>query len=48
MADDIPYMSKAGFFIRNAHHIRIENVEVAGQIGDAFDIADCTDLKIIE
>ncbi|MBI9049179.1 MAG: glycoside hydrolase family 28 protein [Anaerolineaceae bacterium] len=48
MADDIPHMSKAGFFIRNAHHVRLENVEVAGQIGDAFDIADCTDIKIIK
>ena len=47
MADDIPSMSQAGFFIRNARHLRLENVEVTGQIGEAFDIADCTDVKII-
>ena len=48
MADNIPHMSKAGFFIRNANHLRLENVEVNGQVGEAFDIADCTDVKIIE
>jgi hypothetical protein len=37
MADDIPSMSQAGFFIRNAHHLRLENVEVTGQVGEAFD-----------
>lgn len=47
MADDISSMSQAGFFIRNARHLRLENVEVTGQIGEAFDIADCTDVKII-
>ncbi|MBI5950457.1 MAG: glycoside hydrolase family 28 protein [Chloroflexi bacterium] len=48
MADDIPSMSQAGFFIRNAHHLRLENVEVAGQVGEAFDIADSEDVTIIK
>jgi polygalacturonase len=48
MADDIPSMSRAGFFIRNACHIRLEQVEVTGQTGEAFDIADCEDVTIIE
>jgi polygalacturonase len=48
MADDIPQLSKAGFFIRNANHLRLENVEVIGQIGEVFDIADCKDVKILE
>ena len=48
MADDIPSMSQAGFFIRNAHHLRLENVEVTGQVGEAFDIADSEDVTIIK
>jgi len=48
MADDIPSMSQAGFFIRNARHLRLENVEVTGQIGKAFDIAESEDVTIIE
>ena len=47
MADDIPLMTKAGFYIRNANHLRIENVEVTGQTGEAFDVADCTNVKIV-
>jgi hypothetical protein len=46
MADDIPSMSQAGFFIRNARHVRLEQVEVTGQVGDAFDIAESEDVKI--
>lgn len=38
MADDIPRMSQAGFFIRNACRIRLENVQISGQIGPAFDM----------
>lgn len=38
MADDIPSMSQAGFFIRNARHVRIDNVQIYNQIGPAFDI----------
>jgi hypothetical protein len=48
MADDIPSMSRAGFFIRNAHRIRLEHVEVTGQVGVAFDVADCEDVTIIK
>jgi len=48
MADDIPSMSQAGFFIRNAHHLRLENVEVTGQVGEAFDISDSEDVTIIK
>ena len=48
MADDIPSMSQAGFFIRNARHLRLENVEVTGQIGEAFDIAESEDVTIIK
>jgi polygalacturonase len=47
MADDIPSMSQAGFFIRNAHHIRLEHVEVSGQHGPAFDVEDSTQVEII-
>jgi hypothetical protein len=47
MADDIPSMSQAGFFIRNARRIRLDHVDVIGQHGPAFDIADSTDVEII-
>lgn len=48
MADDIPSMSQAGFFIRNARHLRLEHVEVSGQVGEVFDIADSEDVIIIK
>jgi polygalacturonase len=48
MADGIPSMSQAGFFIRNARRIRLEHVEVTGQIGEAFDVDDCEDVTIIK
>ncbi len=47
MADDIPSMSKAGFFIRNARRIRLERVEVMGQLGPEFDIDNSTEVEII-
>jgi polygalacturonase len=47
MADDIPSMSQAGFFIRNARRLRLEHVEVTGQVGEAFDIEDSDDVTII-
>jgi polygalacturonase len=47
MADDIPSMSQAGFFIRNARRIRLERVEVTGQQGPEFDIDDSVDVEII-
>jgi polygalacturonase len=48
MADDIPSMSQAGFFIRNARHIRLERVEVMGQLGPEFDIDDSVEVEIIK
>jgi polygalacturonase len=38
MADDIPSMSQAGFFIRNARNVRMDHVQITGQIGEAFDM----------
>jgi polygalacturonase len=46
MADDIPSMSQAGFFIRNARRLRLEHVEVVGQVGEAFDMDDSVDAEI--
>ncbi len=47
MADDIPSMSQAGFFIRNARHVRLEHVEVTGQVGEAFDLDESVEAVII-
>jgi polygalacturonase len=47
MAEDIPSMSQAGFFIRNARRIRLEHVQVIGQRGPAFDIDHSTEVEII-
>lgn len=47
MADDIPSMSQAGFFIRNVRHLRLDNVEVSGQVGEAFDMDDTVEALII-
>jgi len=47
MADDIPSMSQAGFFIRNARRLRLANVQVHNQLGEAFDVDNSvTDLVI--
>ena len=46
MADDIPSMSQAGFFIRNAHKLRIDNVQIHNQLGPAFDIDDSVEAVI--
>jgi polygalacturonase len=46
MADDIPSMSQVGFFIRNARHLRLEYVEVTGQVGEAFDMDDSVEAEI--
>jgi len=48
MADDIPSMSKAGFFIRNTRHLRLEHVEVTDQVGEPFDIAESEDVMIMK
>ena len=47
MADGLEKMLQAGFFIRNAHHIRLDHVEVTNQIGMAFDLGDSTDVEIL-
>ena len=47
MADDIPSMSQAGFFIRNARHLRLEHVEVIGQVGEAFDMDRTVEAVVI-
>lgn len=47
MADDIPSMSRAGFFIRNARRLRLEHVEVTGQVGEAFDVDESVEAVII-
>ena len=36
MADDIPAMQRAGFFARNVRRLRLRDVEITNQIGDAF------------
>lgn len=46
MADDIPSMSQAGFFIRNARNFRLDRVQVIGQVGAAFDMDDSVDAEI--
>jgi hypothetical protein len=46
MADDIPSMSQAGFFIRNARNIRFDRVNVSGQIGPAFNMDDSVEAII--
>lgn len=46
MADDIPTMSRAGFFIRNARRLRFNNVVIDGQVGPAFDIDDSVEAEI--
>ncbi len=46
MADDIPSMSQAGFFIRNAHNLRLDHVQITGQIGPAFDMDDSVEADI--
>ncbi len=46
MADDIELMQRAGFFIRNVRGLRLDNVEVSGQLGPALILADSTDIDI--
>ena len=46
MADGLEKMLQAGFFIRNTRHISIDHVEVANQIGMAFDLGDSNDIEI--
>jgi hypothetical protein len=46
MADDIPSMSRAGFFVRNARNLRFEQVRITGQLGQAFDLDDSVEADI--
>jgi hypothetical protein len=41
-------MSQAGFFIRNARRIRLERVEVTGQLGPEFDVDYSVEVEIIK
>ncbi|MCI0476621.1 MAG: hypothetical protein L0Y55_10270, partial [Anaerolineales bacterium] len=36
MADDIPQQRAAGFFARNVRGLRLRDVEITNQIGEAF------------
>jgi hypothetical protein len=40
MADGLERMQQAGFFIRNVHGLTLEHVEISGQKGPAFRLAD--------
>jgi polygalacturonase len=46
MAEGIPEMRQAGFFVRNAHRLRLERVEVSGQAGPAFQVIDSRQVEI--
>ena len=46
MADDIPQMQQAGFFVRNAHNLHLKGIEIINQRGPAFDIADSADVNL--
>lgn len=46
MADDIPSMSQAGFFVRNARNLRLDHVQITGQIGPAFDMDETVEVDI--
>jgi len=46
MADDIPSMSRAGFFIRNARNVLMDHVRITGQTGEAFDLDDSVEADI--
>ncbi|MBI5035249.1 MAG: glycoside hydrolase family 28 protein [Chloroflexi bacterium] len=40
MADDIPAMQRAGFFARNVRRLRLRDVRIENQVGEAFDFAN--------
>lgn len=46
MADDIPSMSRAGFFVRNARRLRLDHVEIHGQVGPALDLDQSVEAEI--
>jgi hypothetical protein len=45
MADNLPRMARAGFFVRNARDLRIRDVFIRGQAGKAFDFDESVTLK---
>ncbi len=46
MADDIPSMSQAGFFIRNVQGLRFSHVHISGQVGPTLDIDDSVQMDV--
>ena len=46
MADDIPMLRQAGFFVRNARRLLLDHVQISGQIGEAFDIDQTVEANI--
>jgi hypothetical protein len=40
MADGLERMQQAGFFLRNVKGLTLQNVEISGQVGPAFRLAD--------
>lgn len=46
MADDIPQMRQAGFFVRNARNLHLQRVEITHPRGPAFDIADSSGVDL--
>ena len=46
MADGLETMQRAGFFIRNVNHLRLNQVEIYEQVGPAFRIENSTKVNI--
>lgn len=46
MADDMELMQRGGLFIRNVRQMRLDNVQVRGQLGPALMVIDSTDVDI--
>jgi len=46
MADDLPSLSQAGFFVRNARNLRFNQVQITNQIGPAFDMDESVEADI--
>lgn len=46
MADDLELMQRVGFFVCNARGLRLDNVQVTGQLGPALLLTDAADVDI--
>ncbi len=46
MADDIPSMTQAGFFIRNARNVHLDHVQITGQIGEPYNVDETVEMEI--